>query len=191
MSDPDHTSGLSDSGPRKFLALWSQSERALAFVAFLFISFITVYDVFAREVLARVFFALGLPANTMVIQGGAKMGVYALILGAFIGLGVATQSGAQIVPKVAFRWLPSRWDYRVNQLADVFSGLFFLGAAAIALDFVLSSRQSGMISNAGSLRVPVWMFQAVMPLAFVSVAVRYLVYAIWPSCRPELPEISE
>lgn len=186
----DHADKVAKHRVQRLLSGWNKVESALALSAFALISFLTIYDVISREVFAPLLYALDMPPNALVIQGGAKIGVYALILGAFIGLGIATQSGTQIVPRVAFRWVPQRWSQQVNRMSDLFAGVFFLGAATIAVDFVQSSKGSGMLTNAG-IRIPVWTIQTIMPFGFLSVSLRYFIFAIWPEYRPELPEISE
>jgi TRAP-type C4-dicarboxylate transport system permease small subunit len=118
------------------------------------------------------------------------MGVYALIIGAFCGIGIATATGSQLVPKLAFGWVPSAWGYRMNQVADIVTGLFLLGAAYYASVFVNGSRLSGLLTS-GGLDVPAWMIQVVIPLGFVSAAVRYVLFAIWPLTRPTPPEFQE
>ncbi|SDE74665.1 TRAP transporter small permease [Ruegeria marina] len=177
-------------GPRRVLTIWHKAECWIAFAAFLFISVIIVYDVIAREVIIPILQAFDLPTGTAVIRGASKLGVYGLIVGAFFGLGIATASGAQIVPKVAFGWVPKAWGPLVDRASDVFSGAFFLAAAWIAFLFVQSSRDLGMLTS-GGVRIEVWFIQAVMPLGFASVGLRYLCYAIWPDSRPILPEFAE
>lgn len=183
---PDDMAG----GMGRILAFWHRVECWVAFAAFLFISVIIVYDVFAREVIIPILHAFDLPTGTAVIRGASKMGIYAMIIGAFFGLGIATASGAQIVPKVAFGWVPISWESLIDRFSDIFAGLFFFAAAWIAFTFVQSSRELGMLTS-GGIKIEVWIIQSVMPLGFASVGLRYICYAIWPATRPELPEFAE
>lgn len=188
----DKDSNVKAGAPRiaKALDRWHRIECWLAFCAFIFISLVIIYDVIAREILVPVLHGFDVPTNKVVMSGASKLGVYALIAGAFIGLGVATASGAQIVPKVAFRWTPAAWELQINRISDIFAGLFFLGATWVGTVFVLSSKQYGMLTS-GGINVEVWIIQTIIPLGFASVGLRYLIYAIWPAHRPALPEISE
>lgn len=186
IPQPEDTTG----GVGRVLTIWHKTECLIAFAAFLFISVIIVYDVIAREVFIPILQAFDLPTGTAVIRGASKLGVYGLIVGAFLGLGIATASGAQIVPKVAFSWVPKSWEPLVDRFSDVFAGAFFLAAAWIAFQFVQSSRELGMLTS-GGVKIEVWIIQAVMPLGFASVGLRYLCYAIWPASRPALPEFAE
>lgn len=172
------------------LALWHRMECTAAVICFSFIALMVVYDVLVREFIGPVTSAFGGKANALAILGSTRMAVYALIVGAFLGLGITTARGAQIVPKVAFAWVPQRWSTNVDRVSDLFAGLFLLAAGYFATLFVLSSRQTGMLTQ-GGIEFEVWIIQAVMPFGFFSVALRYLAYAAWPALRPDLPEFQE
>lgn len=184
------THEIAPAGVARALATWHRLECVLAVICFSFIAAMVVYDVLVRELIGPISASFGGKANAMAILGSTRMAVYALIVGAFLGLGITTARGAQIVPKIAFAWVPERWVGTVNRVSDLFAGLFLFGAAYFALLLVQSSRQTGMLTQ-GGIEFEVWIIQAVMPFGFVSVALRYLAYAAWPGLRPELPEFQE
>lgn len=184
------THDIAPAAVARALTLWHSLECILAVICFSFIAAMVVYDVLVRELIGPISASFGGKANAMAILGSTRMAVYALIVGAFLGLGITTARGAQIVPKIAFAWVPDRWSVSVNRISDLFAGLFLLAAAYYAFLFVMSSRQTGMLTQ-GGIEFEVWIIQAVMPFGFVSVALRYLAYAVWPGLRPELPEFQE
>ena len=169
---------------------WHRGECWVAMAAFSFIALIVIYDVAAREVLGPLLRQLGGNANTVMVVGAAKMGVYALIVGAFAGIGIATATGAQLVPKAAFGWVPRAWGPTMDRLADALTAVFLLGVTYYGVVFVNGSRLSGLLTS-GGLEIPAWVIQAVIPLGFASAAVRYVLFAIWPAIRPLPPEFQE
>lgn len=169
---------------------WHRGECWVAMAAFSFIALIVVYDVVAREVLGPLLRLAGGNANAVMVVGAAKMGVYALIVGAFAGIGIATATGAQLVPKVAFGWVPREWGGTMDRLADALTAAFLLGVAYYGVVFVNGSRLSGLLTS-GGLEVPAWIIQAAIPLGFASAAVRYVLFAFWPAVRPLPAEFQE
>jgi TRAP-type C4-dicarboxylate transport system permease small subunit len=77
----------------------------------------------------------------------------------------------------------------VDRIADLVSGLFLLGVAWYGIVFVLASKQSGVLAPV--INVSAWPIQMVIPLGFVSAAVRYFFFARWPALRPQAPEFQE
>lgn len=169
---------------------WHRLECWIAVLAFTFIAVIAIYDVLARELMGPILRALDMDANRLIIVGSAKMGVYAMIVGAFCGIGIATATGMQLVPKVAFGWVPRAWDPAMNRIADLVSAAFLLIVAYYAGVFVEGSRASGLLTS-GGIEVPAWVIQAALPLGILSAALRYALFALWPGVRPVPPEFQE
>lgn len=169
---------------------WHRAERWLAFASFSLVAALAIYDVVARELLAPILAPFGLKPTALVVTGSAKMAVYTLIVGAFCGIGIATASGVQLVPKVGFKWVPASWNAAMDRLADAVTGVALIGVTCFAVQFVESSRATGMLTS-GGVEVPAWIIQAAIPLGFASAAVRYVFYAIWPALRPVPPEFQE
>jgi TRAP-type C4-dicarboxylate transport system permease small subunit len=171
------------------LATWHRLECWLAVACFSFIAVILVLDVLGREIVGPVANFLGLDIGPTGIFASQRFSIYALVVGAFAGIGIATATASHIVPRVGFGWVPKAWDAAMNRLADLVTGIFLLIVVWFGFVFV----QSTFVAD---LRAPVldwvvWPFQVAIPLGFLSAALRYLVYAAWPALRPLPPEFQE
>jgi len=189
-SSSQHSLAPAPSWAVTLVRAWHRVECGLAVVAFSLIAVLVIYDVLARELGLPLLRALGMGQVSPVIPGAAKMGVYALIVGAFCGVGIATATGVQLVPKVAFGWVPASWGPRMNRIADLVSAVFLTGVAWYGWVFVMGSKATGLLTS-GGVDVPAWTIQAVIPLGFLSAAGRYLMFAAWPALRPVPPEFQE
>lgn len=174
---------------RAFLEAWHKLECWLAVAAFGFIAAILVVDVIGRELIGPVFKALGYPLGATGVPASQRLSVYALVVGSFCGIGIATATGSHLVPRVAFGWVPKSWGPMMDRLADLLTGVFLLGVAWYGIEFVLSSKATDL--RAPVLNWSVWPFQLAIPFGFASAALRYLLYAAWPAARPVPPEFQE
>jgi TRAP-type C4-dicarboxylate transport system permease small subunit len=174
----------------RLLDAWHQAECWLAVAAFTFVAAMVAYDVIARQFLGPLLIAAGVDPTALTIRGSQKMAVYAMIVGAFCGIGIATAVGAQMVPKVAFGLVPARWSMHVDRIADALTCGVLLCASYFAIQFVLSSKASGMLSS-GGVEIEAWIIQLIVPLGLLSAALRYAVFAIWPAARPTSAEFVE
>jgi len=145
-------------------------EGAVAALAYATVALLLMGDVLGRE-----FFGEG-------IFGAPKMAVYAAIVAGFLGLALATGAGSHLRPAFLDGVFPDRFDLRAWQAADFVSALIYLGLAWIAIEFVLSTRESG--DKAAVLYWTLWPIQMVMPYAFLSCALRHALYCAVPSLRP-------
>lgn len=168
---------------------WHRLECWIAVLAFSFIAVVLVIDVLGRELYGPVLTLLGLPVGATGLFGSQKMAVFALVIGSFAGIGIATASGVHLVPRVGFKWLPAAWSPQADRVADLFTGLFLLGVAGYGVVFVLASKQSGVL--AAVINVSAWPIQTAIPLGFASAALRYFFFACWPALRPVPPEFQE
>jgi TRAP-type C4-dicarboxylate transport system permease small subunit len=171
------------------LRSWHRVECWAAVAAFGFIAGILVLDVFGREFVGPVAKALGYPLGATGIPSSQRMSVYALVVGSFCGIGIATATGSHLVPRVAFGWIPAAWGTAMNRFADLFTGVFLVAVAWFGFEFVMSSMETDL--RAPILNWSVWPFQLAIPVGFLSAAGRYLIYAIYPSARPIPPEFQE
>ncbi len=176
-------------GVRRFLEGWHRVECWVAVAAFGFIAVILIVDVIGREFVGPVGKLLGLSLGATGVPSSQRMSVYALVVGSFCGIGIATATASHLVPRVAFGWIPKAWGPSADRLADVITAVFLLGVTYYGMQFVDSSRSTDL--RAPVLNWPVWPFQLAIPLGFFSAAVRYLCFAIWPSARPIPPEFQE
>ena len=77
----------------RLVAGWHQAEIWIAVIAFSLVAGLTIYDVVSRQLLAPILNLAGLNPTMLSIRGSQKIAVYALVVGAFCGLGIATAAG--------------------------------------------------------------------------------------------------
>jgi TRAP-type C4-dicarboxylate transport system permease small subunit len=171
------------------LRVWHRIECWIAVLAFSFIALVLMIDVLGREFYGPVMSLLGFKVGATGLFGSQKLAVFALVIGSFAGIGIATATGVHLVPRVAFKWVPASWSPHMDRIADVFTGLFLLGVAWYGVLFVIASKDSGVL--AAVINVSAWPIQTAIPLGFASAALRYFAFAIWPAVRPVPPEFQE
>ncbi|MBN8491182.1 MAG: TRAP transporter small permease subunit [Burkholderiales bacterium] len=171
------------------LAVWHKIECWIAVLAFSFIALVLMIDVLGRELYGPVMSMLGIKVGATGLFGSQKLAVFALVIGSFAGIGIATATGVHLVPRVAFKWVPASWSPHMDRIADVFTGLFLLGVTWYGVQFVIASKESGVL--AAVINVSAWPIQLAIPLGFASAALRYFIFAIWPAVRPLPPEFQE
>ncbi|MGD9944926.1 MAG: TRAP transporter small permease [Burkholderiaceae bacterium] len=173
----------------RLLAGWHWLECAIAMLAYVIISVLLISDVFGREFVGPALRLLGIEAGATGLFGSQKIALYAMIVGSFLGLGIATATGVHLLPRIAFGWVPKSWGPHVNRIADVVTGLVVCAIAWYAWIFVQSSREAGTLSPVYDIRV--WMVQLAIPIGFLSAGLRYFIFALWPAARPQPPEFQE
>lgn len=183
------TGSTSPAGVTRFLNIWHLLERWIAVISFSLIGFLIFADVAGREVIGPLGRALGFDMGATGIYGAGKMSLFLLVIAAFAGLGVSVATGAQIVPRIAFKWIPESWAPAVDRLGNLVSACVFFATAYFGSIFVISSRSIGTVMP--GLDWPVWIIQTAIPVGFASAGLRYLAFAIWPSCAPIREEMQE
>ncbi len=128
-------------------------------------------DVIGREFIGPVLRFVGLDPGATGIFAAQKLSVFALVIGSFAGIGIATATGSHIVPRFAPAGCRRRGGRRWTALADVLTGLFLVGVAWFGFKFVGSSFKTDL--RAPVLDWPVWPIQLFIPLGFLSAAGRY------------------
>jgi TRAP-type C4-dicarboxylate transport system permease small subunit len=179
--------------PRKvrlYLDTWHQVEVWIAVAAFSAIALLLIYDVILREALMPLLQYVGVDGRGLVLYASQKVGVYLLIIGAFTGIGIATWTGAQLVPKIGHRLFPEAWDVPANRIADLVTFAFLTAVTVIASLYVYDTYLSGQRGSSG-VSIEVWKVQIAIPIGFASAAWRYLAFAIWPDLRPAEGETLE
>ena len=174
---------------RTLVDRWHAVECWIAVAAFSFIAAILLLDVLGRELLGPLVRLLGFKATATGIFAAQKLSVFALVVGSFAGIGIATATASHLVPRVAFGWIPKHWEPLVDRLGDLITSLFLVGVAYWGFVFVQSSMATDL--RAPVLDWSVWPFQLAIPIGFLSAAGRYLLFAIWPALRPVPPEFQE
>ncbi len=173
----------------RLLSGWHALEKWIAVIAFTLIGALLFADVAGREFIGPVGTALGFDMGATGVYGARKLSLFLLVIGAFAGLGVSVASGTQIVPRIAFRWIPAHWSVPVDRLANLLSGLVFFAVAYYGAVFVSASREIGTVMP--GLDWPVWIIQTAIPVGFLSAGLRYVIFAIWPATAPVREETPE
>jgi TRAP-type C4-dicarboxylate transport system permease small subunit len=170
------------------MAIWHRVECLVAVAAFGFIAVVLIGDVVGREVLGPIYRAFDIKGQAGV-YAAQKMSVYALVVGSFCGVGIATATASHLLPRVGFGWVPAAWGPVVDRLADVITGGFMLGVAWFGWVYVQSSMSADL--RAQAFNIPIWPIQAAIPAGFASAGLRYFFFAAWPALRPLAPEFQE
>ena len=107
----DRTTAPAPAGAR-FVESWHRLECLIAVVAFGFIALVLIVDVVGRELLTPLYRAFDIQGSAGIFAA-QKLSVFALVIGSFAGIGIATATGSHIVPRFAFGWVPKesgrRW----------------------------------------------------------------------------------
>lgn len=184
-----HAEGQAPAAIIELLNWWHQIEKIVAVVAFSLIAILIFGDVLGRELIGPLGQFLNLDVGTSGIYGAQKKALYLLVVGAFLGIGVSVATAGQIVPTVAFHWLPASWEPMVDRLSYLLSAVILALIVYYGFLFVSLSKEVGTL--VASLNWPAWQIQAVIPIGFASAGLRYLVFAIWPATAPQRPEFQE
>lgn len=175
-------------GARRVVDVWHRVECLIAVAAFGFIAVVLILDVAGRELLGPIYKAFDLQGSPG-IYAAQKMCVYALVIGSFCGVGVATATGSHLLPRLGFNWVPAAFGPTMNRIADLVTGVFFCGVAWYGWVYVESSMQAGL--RAQAFNIPIWPIQLAIPVGFLSAGLRYFIFAAWPALRPLPPEFQE
>ncbi|MGE0851958.1 MAG: TRAP transporter small permease [Hyphomicrobiaceae bacterium] len=173
---------------RKLADIWHRAECWVAVAAFGFIATILLLDVLGRELLGPLVRLFGLNVATGIFAS-QKLSVFALVIGSFAGIGIATATNSHLVPRVGYGWMPEHWGPALDRLADLITAVFLCGVAYYGFQFVISSYATDL--RAPVLDWRVWRIQLVIPLGFLSAAGRYFLFAVWPDLRAKPPEFQE
>lgn len=183
--------GHADAPPaaRALVDGWHRVECWLAVACFAFIAVVLLIDVLGREIVAPLLRSSGMTVGALGLQGSQKLSVFALVIGSFLGIGIATATASHLAPRVAWGWVPKSWDSIMNRISDLVAAVFLTGVAWVGWKFVQSSMNAQLLVPI--LGWKVWPIQLAIPIGFASAAVRYLCFAIWPALRPLPPEFQE
>jgi hypothetical protein len=175
-------------GAKWFVDNWHRLECLVAVSAFGFIAVVLILDVAGRELLTPIYKLFGIKGAGGVFAA-QKMCVYALVIGSFCGVGIATATASHLLPRIGFGWVPKAFGPTMDRIADMFTGCFMVGVAWFGWVYVQSSMQAGL--RAQAFDIPIWPIQLAIPLGFLSASIRYFCYAAWPALRPLPPEFQE
>jgi TRAP-type C4-dicarboxylate transport system permease small subunit len=147
-----------------------RAEQALTTLAFFMMVAVLALDILGREV-----------------AGGGRIwatpiAVYANVLLAFIGMGVASAHGAHLRPRFFDRAVPARWDALFDRFSDAGFALFCAATAALCVRMVHETIK--LEETDPVMGWPVWPFQCILVAGFAAGALRHAVYAARPELRP-------
>lgn len=95
----------------------------------------------------------------------------------FLGAGLASRSRSHIKINLADKLLTHSVKQVVQTVVDLFSA-FICGVLAYAsFSFVLMEYESG--TTFGITEIPVWILEAIIPVGFAIIALRFVFSAIW------------
>ena len=155
---------------RRFLAILFRVEASVAAFAYLVIALLLIADVTSRELLGS------------SIWGAQRISVYLMIVTGFLGLGLAADRGRHLRPRFADGLIPARFAKAANRVGSVIMFAVFSWFAWLSVGFVMASYEYGDLAQ--TIKTPLWMIELIVPYAFVSIALRYLFFAIWPALKP-------
>ncbi len=155
---------------RRFLDLLFRVEAAVAMLAFLAISLLLIGDVASRELAGS------------SIWGAQRISVYLMIVTGFLGLGLAADRGRHLRPRFADGLVPASLAPAAGRAGSAVMFAVFAWFAWLGVEFVMTAHEYGDLAQ--TIKVPLWMIELIVPYAFASMALRYLVFAVWPDLRP-------
>ena len=128
----------------------------------------------AMVILAAIQIILRNVFDDAILWAGPMLRVGVLWVG-MIGAMVATRSDNQISIDAVSRFLPKLWKARVRVVTDLFTAIVAAVVAWSAFRLVLDDRAAGVTAVAF---VPLWVCEAILPVAFGVIAIRYFLFAI-------------
>jgi TRAP-type C4-dicarboxylate transport system permease small subunit len=131
--------------------------------------------------------ALGWDILGRELLGGGKIwatpvAVYANVVIAFVGMGVASAGGAHLRPRFLDKLAPPKMDTTFDRFTDAGFALFCIGAGVLCWKVLRESLQ--LQETDPVLQWQIWPFQITLVLAFALATLRHLIYAVWPTLRP-------
>ena len=154
----------------KILNKLTQFEKWITFGAFIILVTVMFADVALRELTGA------------GLHWSRQIGVYANLFVVMFGLGVASSEAAHLRPKFADNWLPKTWEPFLERCQEGLMFVFCLLFSIVAAQVVIETFDDNVQSIV--LRIAIWPFQAIIPLAFFLTSIRHLIYTFYPSLRP-------
>jgi TRAP-type C4-dicarboxylate transport system permease small subunit len=147
-----------------------RAEQALTCLAFATMVGVLGLDIFGRE-----FLGSGKIWATPIA-------VYCNVFIAFVGLGIASASGAHLRPRFFDKAVPKAMDASFDRFTDFGFALFALGAGVLCWKVTQESVQ--LQETDAVLQWQIWPFQLFLVLGFGIAVVRHTIYGLWPALRP-------
>ena len=148
----------------------ARAERVLTVAAFALMAVALLADVISRRL-----FQTGL-------IGATEVAVVGMIAVAMFGIGIATDEGAHLRPRLFDKLFPKSAEGAIDRAASFVAGAFFAVFAGLAVWMVIES--AGLGDRTEIMNFPVWMLQSMIAIAFATNAMRNFVFAADPSLKP-------
>ena len=116
------------------------------------------------------------------ILQASQIGVFGMIVVAFMGIGLATADGAHLRPRFADHLIPKALEPAILRLADLITALFYWFVAGVGAYIVIEAYEYGDVFN--TVRIVIWPFQMVIVLAYFLGGVRHIIFMLRPELRP-------
>lgn len=156
---------------KRVLSILFAVEAAVSVSAYIVIAGLLLVDVAMRE------FGFG------SIWGAQRISVYLMIVIGFLGLGLAASRGRHLRPHFMDWVIPEAKAKLAERIGSVLMALIFGSFAIIGAQFMLEAIEYGDLARV--IKIPLWYIQIIVPYAFFSTALRYLIFALDPELRPE------
>ena len=145
-------------------------ERWASLLAFALMAAALMADVVSRRI-----FMTGL-------IGATEVAVIGMVAVAMFGIGVATDHGAHLRPRLFDGVVPKALEPVMVRLSSAVTAAFFAVFAALSGWMVVESVILG--DRTEILRLPIWTLQAIIFIAFSTNMIRFAIYALRPELRP-------
>jgi TRAP-type C4-dicarboxylate transport system permease small subunit len=122
------------------------------------------------------------------IFGAQRTAVYGMIISAFLGFILASQTGRHIRIEGLDRLIPQILQPTVVRLGHLTSLAICLYLAYWSADFVAVAMEQGERSMA--INILVWPIKLILPWAFLSAGMRYLFFVIDPALEEKQAELT-
>jgi TRAP-type C4-dicarboxylate transport system permease small subunit len=152
------------------LAAIARFERWASLLAFALMALSLLADVISRRI-----FMTGL-------IGATEVAVIGMVAVAMFGVGVATDHGAHLRPRLFDALIPAPLEPVMVRLSSAITAVFFAVFAALSGWMVWESVILG--DRTEILRLPIWTLQAMIFIAFATNTARFAIYAARPELRP-------
>ena len=154
----------------KCLRWMARLENALCALGFVLMAAALILDVGARLILGR------------GLVGAAQLGLVGMLVTALFGLGLASDAGEHLRPRVLDPYRPPSWAPAMVRIGHLLTGAFFLLLAWLSAGVAW---ESWLLEDVTSLlRWPVWLLQTVLVLAFGFNGARFLLFGLRPELAP-------
>ena len=152
------------------LAAIARFERWASLAAFALMAVSLMADVVSRRV-----FMTGL-------IGASEVAVIGMVAVAMFGIGVATDHGAHLRPRLFDALIPPALEPAMARASSAVTAAFFAIFTGLAAWMTVQSFMLG--DRTEILRAPIWTLQAIIVIAFATNMVRFAIYAARPGLRP-------